>query len=321
MRVAVCPVYGPPEVFVIEDRPVPQVKPGMVLVRVHATAATSGDARIRGARFPKGMDLLAKLALGFSGPRQPVLGGVFAGEVTAVGPDVATFKPGDRVFGMTGAAMGCYAEYVQVKAGAAIATIPPELGFETAAALPFGGNTAFSYLRDKAQLRPAETVLVIGASGDVGSAAVQIARHLGARVTGLCSTRNLEHVQSLGADNVIDYTQKNAFDGQQKYDVVFDMVGTTPVDQLLNAVAPNGRLLLGVAGLRDMLRRKGPQGQRIISGVASEKASDLALLAKLTTQGTFKPTINRVFRFDDLGQAHALVDSGRKVGSAVISIP
>src|SRR5262245_60328216 len=218
MKAAVCRRYGRPDVVQIADVPKPEPKANEVLVRVRATTVTAGDSRIRSARVPEGFGLLLRLGFGITGPRNPILGMEFSGEVATMGTSATRFKPGDRVFG---ARMGCHAEYVTVREGA-IAPLTDGMTFEQAAALTFGGLTAITFLRDKAQLRPGERVLINGASGAVGTAAVQLARHLGATVTGVCSATNAELVRSLGAEQVIDYGLEDFTQAREAYDVIFD---------------------------------------------------------------------------------------------------
>ncbi|MEJ6401344.1 NAD(P)-dependent alcohol dehydrogenase [Yoonia sp. 2307UL14-13] len=320
MHAIICPAYGPPEVLQQAERPMLQVKPDTLLVRIHATAATSADARVRAADFPAGMGWMARLAFGLKRPRNPILGGVFAGEIAEVGKGVTGFSPGERVFGMTGARLGCYAEYQTVKATGAVAKLPDAICFTDAAALPFGFTTAIGFLRDKAKLKTGETLLVIGASGDVGSAAVQIGKQLGAHVTAVCSAANAAKVTDIGADAVVDYRTVDPFDGQHKYDVVIDTIGKNPALQVMKAVAPRGRLALVAGGLRDMLRRSGPERQKVLSGVAAERADDLDMVAGWVSAGAYKPVIDQVFPLDNIVDAHRLVATGRKVGAAVVVI-
>ena len=320
MRAIICPKYGPPEVLQPADLPMPKVKAGTILVRIHATAATSADARVRAADFPAGMGWMARLAFGLARPRNPILGGVFAGEIADIGANVTGFGRGDRVLGMTGARLGCYAEYQTVKATGAIARLPDTISFTDAAALPFGFTTAISFLRDKAKLNSGETLLVVGASGDVGSAAVQVGKQLGAHVTGVCSAANAAKVAEIGADAAVDYKATDPFDGQHKYDMVIDTIGKSPALQVMKAVAPGGRLALVAGGLRDMLRRSGPEKQKVLSGVAAERADDLDMVAGWVSAGACKPMIDQVFPLDNIVDAHHLVATGRKVGSAVVVI-
>lgn len=318
MKAWVCPAYGSPDVLVLSERPRPVPRSDEILVRVRATTVSSGDSRVRAARFPWGLALLARLGLGITGPRKPVLGVDFAGTVEQVGADVDRFQPGDAVMGMNGMAMGCHAGYVIVKATGAVAGKPPSLSFAEAVSLCFGGTTAMHFLR-KAGLAAGERIAVIGASGAVGSAMVQLARHRGARVTAITSGRNADLVTGLGAHDVIDYTDGSAARQTATYDVIADTVGATTFRQALPQLEADGRFLAISTDLPGMLARRAGT-KRSISGVAAERAEDVAELARLAGEGVLKPVIDSEFPFDRLPEAHALVDSGRKRGSVVVVI-
>src|SRR5262245_33792471 len=221
MKAAVYRRYGPPEVVRIEDVPRPDPKTNELLVRVRATTVSAGDARLRSARVPTGFGVLMRLGFGISGPRRPILGWDFAGDVAAVGSSVLRFAAGDRVFG---AGMGSHAEYV-VASAERVVPMPRNLSYEEAAALVFGGLTSLFYLRDKAKIQPGERVVVNGASGAVGTAAVQLATHFGATVTGVCSAANAELVRSLGATRIIDYVREDFRRAGEQYDIILDTVG------------------------------------------------------------------------------------------------
>src|SRR5512137_1530867 len=234
--------FGPPEVLQLKDFPTPVPGEHEVLVRIRATTVTAGDWRVRSLEVPRGFGLLSRLALGFSRPRQPILGTELSGEVVEAGKAVTRFRVGDQVFGFTGARMGCHAEYRCLpeeghgRRDEAVALKPARLSHEEAAALSFGGTTALSFLR-KARLRPGEKVLVVGASGGVGTAAVQLARHLGGRVTGVCGAANLELVRSLGAERVIDYASEDFTASGERWDVVVDTAGTAPFSRCKGSLA------------------------------------------------------------------------------------
>ena len=224
MRAAVCTRYGPPEVLRLEDLATPVPRKNEVRIRIRATAVTSSDSYVRGLRLSPAYRMMARLALGWNGPRQPVLGMVLSGVVDSVGADVTSFEVGDRVFGFDQHLFGTYAQYVCWPEDGLLATRPANLSDEEAAAIPYGGLLALSFLR-KAGVRAGQRVLVFGASGAVGTSAVQLARHLGAEVTGVCSSANVELVKSLGATRVVDYTVEDFTDGAERYDVIFDAVG------------------------------------------------------------------------------------------------
>jgi NADPH:quinone reductase-like Zn-dependent oxidoreductase len=323
MKAAVVRRYGPPDVVKIEEIPKPVPAPDEVLIRVRATTVSSGDWRLRTANVPRGMGPLVRLAVGFTGPRQGVLGAEIAGDVEAVGSAVTRFHVGDRVFAMTGTSLGGHAEYRAMRETAAIAAIPPALSYEQAAALSFGGTTALYYLRDRAKLRAGERVLINGASGAVGSAAVQLARHIGAEVTGVCSGANTELVRSIGATHVIDHTQQDFTRGAETWDVILDTVGNLSFATCERVLAPGGRLGLVVGDLFQLIGasvRPNRSGRTVIAGITPERAEDLRTLAELAAAGAYTPVIDRTYPFDRIAEAHAHVESHRKKGSVVITL-
>lgn len=316
MRAVVVGRYGPPEVAQVREVATPEPGRGEVLVRIRATAVTSGDARMRSGRFPKGFTVPGRAAMGFRGPRCRILGAVFSGDVTAVGADVHDVAVGDRVSGMTGARGGGHAEFVVTTPSRIVAT-PASVSHDAAAAVLFGGSTALDYLRDKAGLRPGATVLVNGASGSVGSSAVQIARHLGARVIGVTSAANVGTVQRLGAERVIDYRHTSLDQlsaNGERFDVVLDTVGNVSPTFGRGLLAENGVLLLAVAGLGEMLSARG----QVKAGPASESTENLATVLQLAADGVIDPLIESVHPLDGIVAAYRRVDSGRKVGNIVV---
>jgi NADPH:quinone reductase-like Zn-dependent oxidoreductase len=318
MKAAVYRRYGAPDVIRIEDVPRPKPGPNDLLVRVRATTVSAGDARLRSARVPPGFGLMMRLAFGITGPRKPVLGWDFAGEVVEVGASVSRFAPGDRVFG---ARMGCHAEYVAVNE-TAVAAVPHRLTFEAATSLVFGGMTSLFYLREKARLQPGEHVLINGASGAVGSAAVQLARHFGAAVTGVCSAANADLVRSLGAARVIDYTRDDFTQTGETYDVILDAVGNCTFARCERALSPGGRLLLVVASFGQILGatlRPSRGGRKVLTGVNATRAQDLIFLGGLAESGQLTPVIDRTYPLTQIADAHAHVDSGHKRGNVVIT--
>jgi NADPH:quinone reductase-like Zn-dependent oxidoreductase len=323
MKAAVCPRYGSPAVLEFQELTKPIPKSRELLIRVFATTVSTGDCRVRGANFPRGLAFLARLALGWSGPRKPVLGTELAGVIEAVGTEVTRFKAGDAVIAFAGMKFGGHAEYQVMPEDGALAIKPESLPFDQAASLAFGGLTALYFLRDRARIQPQESVLVVGASGAVGSAAVQLARHFGADVTGVCSGKNVELVRSLGAQRVIDYTQTDLAQVATKYDIILDTTGTlsTQDEALLN---DKGRLILVNADLPQMLEslwKPLKNGKKIITGNSSERAEDLRYLVDLAMQGVYKPVLDRSFSFAQIAEAHAFVETGRKRGSVVVTMP
>ena len=320
--------YGPPEVLKLQDVPKPAPGDHEVLVRIRATTVTAGDWRVRSLDLPPGFKLLAHLALGFSRPRQPVLGTELSGEIEAIGKAVTRFQVGDPVFGFTGMRMGCHAEYRCLpeegygRKDEAVARKPANLDHGEAAALSFGGTTALSFLR-KAGLRAGEKVLVVGASGGVGTAAVQLARHLGAHVTGVCSTANLDLVRSIGAERVIDYTREDFTRNGERYDVIVDTAGTAPFRRCEGSLADRGRLLVVLGSLPELLRAPWVSlttRKKVIGGTASWGVEDLRFLASLAEAGHYRPVIDRRYRFEEMVEAHRHVDAGHKRGNVVVTV-
>ncbi|HAL55603.1 MAG TPA: NAD(P)-dependent alcohol dehydrogenase [Bacteroidetes bacterium] len=322
MKAIVYERYGPPEVLVLKEVEKPTPKDHEVLIRIHATTVTSGDWRVRSLNVPPGFGLLSRLFFGVSRPRQPILGTELAGEIESVGNDVSKFKVGDHVFAFCGAGMGCYAEYRCIAEDGALALKPRNLTFDEAAALSFGGTTALNFLR-RGKLRSGERVLVNGASGGVGTAAIQLARHFGADITGVCSTTNVELVKSLGATYVIDYTKEDFTQNGETYDLIVDTVGTAPFSRCRDSLKEAGRLLLVLGGLPDLLQIPWvsmTSSKKIIGGPASERAEDLRFLAELAQSGEFRPVIDRRYPFEQIVEAHRYVDTGRKRGNVVITL-
>jgi NADPH:quinone reductase-like Zn-dependent oxidoreductase len=322
MKAIVYERYGPPEVLQLKELEKPTPKDHEVLIKIHATTVTSGDWRARSLNVPVGFGLIARLFFGVLRPRQSILGTELAGEIESVGKNVSKFKVGDQVFAYSGAGMGCYAEYKCMPEDGAVARKPPNLTYDEAAALSFGGTTALDFFR-RGQLQRGESVLVNGASGGVGTAAVQLARHFGADVTGVCSTANVELVRSLGATHVIDYTQEDFTQNGETYDIIVDTVGTAPFSRSKDSLKEGGRLLLVLAGLPDMLQIPWvsiTSSKKIIAGPAAERAEDLHFLAELAEAGEFRPVIDRRYPFEQIAEAHRYVDTGRKKGNVIIII-
>lgn len=322
MKAFVFERYGSPDVLQLREVAKPVPKDDEVLIRIRATTVTSADCRIRSLNMPVGFGLMSRLVFGVTKPRQPILGSELAGNVEAVGRNVRKFAVGDAVFAMAGMMMGCHAEYKCLPESGALAHMPPNLTFEEAAALPFGGTTALDFLR-RGELRNGERILINGASGAVGSAAVQLARHIGAEVTAVCSSANRALVLSLGAFRVIDYTSEDFTRNGERYDVIVDTVGTAPFSRSKASLKEDGRLLLVLAGLPDMLPMPWvamTSRRKIIAGPATERAEDLRFLADLAQAGHFKPVIDRRYPFEQMAEAHRYVDTGRKRGNVVVTL-
>ncbi|WP_291299116.1 NAD(P)-dependent alcohol dehydrogenase [Elioraea sp.] len=316
MRAWVARSYGGPEVLALREVKLPQPGPGEVLIRVEATTVSSADRRIRALDLPAGMALMGRLALGLRRPRRAVLGVELTGRIAAVGAGVTRFAPGDAVIAFPGFRQGAHAEFAVMPAAGMVVARPACMSVETAAALGFGGTTARDYLR-RARLREGERVLVIGASGTVGAALVQLAIAAGAIVSAVTSTGNVALVQGMGAAEVIDYTGRDYTAGPDRWDIVADAAAALSFRTALPILAEGGRYLAIAGGLGDLLaRRRG--SRRPIAGPAAERPDDLAALADLAARGLFRPPIDAVFPFDALPAAHARADTGRKRGSLVV---
>ena len=322
MTALVCERYGPPDVLKFVEKHRPSSGKDEVLIRVMASTITSGDRRVRSMDMPAGFGTLGRLALGWRSPRNTVLGAEFSGVIHAVGNRAKGFVAGDAVFGISGFRMGGHAEYLCMPAKGALVHKPEHLSFEEAAALPFGGGTALSFLR-QANLLAGETILINGASGNVGLAAVQLACVMGGEVSGVCSSARVDQVRSLGASRVIDYQQEDFAAPSHRYDVVFDVACNQSVERCLNVLKPGGRLIRIQAGLPEMVRAMllpRRAGRRIIVGTAEERADHLDHLGDLVRQGRYRPVIARVFPFDQAIEAHRYADRPGHGGSVVIKM-
>jgi NADPH:quinone reductase-like Zn-dependent oxidoreductase len=322
MQAIVYSRYGSPDVLELKEIPKPTPKEHEVLIRVHATTVTSGDWRARTLNVPTGFGFMARLFFGVFKPRQPILGTELAGKIEAVGTAVSKFKIGDQVFAFPGASMGCHAEYKCMPEDGVLARMPTNLSYEEAAAISFGGTTALSFFR-RAKIKSGDAVLINGASGGVGTAAVQLAKHFGAHVTGVCSTGNLELVKSIGADKVIDYTHEDFVRNGETYDIIVDTTGTAPFSRIKASLKERGRLLQVLGSLPDMLQvpwASMTTSNQIFSAPAVGHAEDLRFLAGLAESGEFKPVVGRRYPLEQIAEAHRYVDTGRKRGNVVITL-
>jgi NADPH:quinone reductase-like Zn-dependent oxidoreductase len=323
MKAIIYTEYGPADVLHLAEVEKPTPKDDEVLVKIHATTVTTGDVNMRGFTFvPAGFGFLSRLMFGLRRPNKTILGVELAGEIESVGKDVKQFKKGDQVFGIDGSRVGAYAEYKCMPAEAGLALKPGNLTYEEAAAIPNGALTALTFLKHMAHLQRGQTILVNGASGSVGSAAVQLAKHLGAKVTGVCSSANAELVKSLGADKVIDYIQQDFTQNGETYDIIFDTVGKTTFSGCKNSLKPNGLYLTGAGGLREMAQMllTSRSNQKVLAGVSSEKKEDLVFIKELVEAGAIKPVIDRRYPLAQIAEAHRYVDTGRKKGNVVITV-
>ena len=315
--------YGNPDVLRHVHLPTPKPKANEVLIRVYATTVSAGDWRARSLTVPAGMGLIARLVFGIRRPRKPVLGTELSGVIEAVGGDVTAFQPGDAVIGFPGASFGAHAEYIVMPADGKIVKKPDSLSFEDAAAIPFGATTAYDFLVNKGKLRAGERVLINGASGSVGSACVQIAKHFGADVTGVCSAANADLVRAIGADRVIDYRAHDFVVEGPTYDMVIDTVGTAPWARSGHVIKPNGRMLMVAGSTSDMILgglKARLNGKRFVGGVASESVEILRKVVQLAADGHFCPVIDRCFDFSQIVAAHRHVDAGHKKGNVIVTV-
>lgn len=317
MKAIVYTQYGLPEVLQLKETAKPTPKDNEILVRIKATAVNSGDLRLR-----KADPFAVRFFFGLRKPKINILGSVFSGEVEVVGKEVKRFKVGDQVFGHTDMRFGAYAEYKSLPESGTIALKPERLNHAEAAVIPFGGATALHFIK-KVTIKPGQKVLVNGASGAVGSAAVQLAKHFGAQVTGVCSTANLDLVKSLGADQVIDYTNVDFTKNSEMYDVIFDTVNKVSFSGSIKCLNENGILILSAAGMSEMLIgiwTSMTSSKKVITGVVSHSAADIAFLKELIETNELKPVIDRTYPLERMGEAHAYVDKGHKKGNVAVII-
>ena len=316
MKAAVCGRYGPPEVVEIREVPKPVPAEGEVLVEAMATTVNSGDARLRALRVPRGLSLPVRLSVGLTKPRKPIFGFEMAGRIEAVGNAVTGLQPGDRVLASRGFDLGCHAEYATVDAQGAIVRIPEGLTYQDAVALSFGGETALHFFR-VGRLAAGERVLINGAAGAVGTIAVQLAKGLGAEVTGVCSGANAALVKELGADHVIDYTVEDFTANGERYDVIMDNHGNAPYGRIKGSLTPGGRFLMVIGDLGQMIASSWQRAT--IGGTAKFSDDTYETLMALAERGELRPVIDSVLPFEQIVEAHRRVDGGHKVGSVVVT--
>ena len=322
MKAAVYKEYGSPDVISLEELPLPSVEANQVRVRVNATTVTSADSRLRAMRIPPGFKLMARMMFGFFRPKNQVLGSEFSGIIDAIGPDVKNFNIGDKVFGAF-EGRGTHAEYFTMSEDDAIEHVPEGFTYEGAASLPFGALTSLIFLTQMGQIQAGQKILIIGASGALGTAAVQLAKHYGAEVSGVCSTRNIDLVKSLGATHVIDYTKTDFSEKGEQYDLVYETVGKVSFTDCKKALKPGGKCLMAATVISDYLRmlfNPLAGSKKLITGVAIFKKEELSLLKKLMREGAIRPVIDKIYALENISEAHAHVDSGHKKGSVVIRI-
>ncbi len=320
MNAIYCPRYGGPTVLVHREVDQPTPSDTDIVIHTLATSVTAGDCRVRALRMPRGFSLIGRLALGFLKPRQPILGSELSGIVVAIGNKVTKFKVGDEVILYTGTKLGCHSEYKSISEDAGIIIKPANLSFDQAAALAASGTTALAFLR-RGEVRAGSKVLSVGAAGGVGSAAVMLSKRLGAHVTAVCSSGNLEFVTSLGADRVIDYTKEDFTHDGADYDVILDASGSLSYGRARKSLKERGRLLLVSATLPDMLQAAFAtigSKHKVVSGPASWTLHDLEYLSRAVESGDYRVPVDRTFTLPQIAEAHAYVEAGHKRGNVVV---
>ncbi len=324
MKAIVYTQYGPPDVLQLKEVEKPVPKNNEVLIKVYATSVTTGDCNVRGFTFvPPGFGSLPRLMFGIRKPKRTILGVELAGEIEAVGKDVTLFKQGDQVFGIDSNRWGAYAQYTCRTETGALAIKPANMTYDEAAAVPFGAGTALSFLR-WGHIQNGQKALIIGASGGVGTYAIQLAKYYGTEVTGVCSTKNLELVKSLGADKVIDYTQEDFARNGETYDVILDtVVGQTSFSRCRGSLTPKGIYLAVAGGLQEavqMVWTSMTSGKKVLLGSATERKEDLIFLKELIEAGKIKAVIDRRYPLEQAAEAHRYADKGHKRGNVVITV-
>jgi NADPH:quinone reductase-like Zn-dependent oxidoreductase len=316
--------YGPPDELELQDVEKPVPKEDEVLIKIHATTVTTSDCNLRNFTFtPKLFLLPMRMQFGFNKPKVNILGVDLAGEITAVGQDVERFKVGDQVFGTPDPAYGAHAEYVCIPEDGVLTTKPANTTWEQAAAIPLAGNTALFFIRDLGNVQAGQKVLIHGASGGIGTYAVQLAKYYGAKVTGVCSTTNLELVKSLGADQVIDYTEQDFTESDETYDVIFDVVGKTSYSRCRNSLKAQGVYLATLPTAVIILQTVWTAmvgSKKVKFGDALPKVENLAFLRELTEAGKLKAVIDRRYPLEQTAEAFRYVEQGHKKGNVVITV-
>jgi len=325
MKAIVHTKYGPPDELQLKEVEKPVPGDNEVLIKIHATTVTTTDCNARNFTFvPQSFIFFARIMFGFKKPRIKILGIDLAGEIEGIGKNVKLFKVGDKVFGSPGTKFGGHAEYVCVPENGALAIKPADLSWEKAAAISLAGNTALFFIRDLAKIQSGQKILIHGASGAIGTYAVQLAKYYGAEVTGVCSTTNAEMVKTLGAKKVIDYTKDDFTKSDEKYDFVFNVVGKTSFSQCKGILKPKGIYLDNMMEVKDFLKVLWTSivgGKKIKGGVSTERAENLKFFIELIESGKLKPVIDRIYPLEKTAEAFQYIEQGHKKGNVIITIP
>ena len=321
MKAIVCTKYGPPEVLQLKEVENPAPKDHELLIRVYATTVTFGDVRIRSFTWPLWFRLPGRIVYGLTRPRRNIPGNELAGVIESVGKDVTLFKRGDHVFGIAWGTsfQGATAEYKCLPEDGMVAMCPANMSHEEASALPVGGLTALHFLR-RAGIQAGQKVLIYGASGSVGTFAVQLAKYFGAEVTGVCSTTNLEMVKSLGADKVIDYTKEEFTESDQVYDIIFDAVSKTSFSRSKRSLKRGGFFLTTDWPVLRALWNSMVGAEKVVIGIARQNPEDLIFLKELVEAGRIESVIDRRYPLEQTAEAHRYVESGHKIGNVIITV-
>lgn len=322
MKAIICTKYGGPDVLRLQEVEKPAPRDNEVLIKIHATTVTSGDVRIRSFTFPAWFRPAARIVFGFRKPKRNIPGDELSGEIGSVGKDVTSFKKGDQVFAINAAGLGfggANAEYKCLPENGMISTKPKNMTYNEAAAVPFGGLTALHFIR-KGNVQSGQKVLIYGASGCVGTYAVQIAKYFGAEVVGVCSTSNMEMVKSLGADTVIDYTKEDFTENGQTYDIIFDAVMKTSFSRCKDSLKQRGLYLTVDWPLLQAVWTSITSSKKIVFGVAPTRTEDLVYLKDLVEAGKIKAIIDRCYSLEQTAEAHRYVETGHKKGNVVITV-